>query len=76
MSITVDEAGRRGGQSKSEKKAEAARRNSQLSEGRPRKALADIACNCGAEMAVEGHKALCPRGRAIKRRTANGQPLD
>jgi hypothetical protein len=74
--MTVDEAGRLGGSVRSERKAEAARQNAKLSEGRPRKPLSDIACNCGAGDTVTGHKAVCLRGRAIKRREQKGQPLE
>jgi hypothetical protein len=74
MSMTVVEAGRRGGSVRSERKAAAVRENGKLGGKKPRP-LADIFCSCGSESLTSGHKSTCPRGRAIKRRLAKGQPL-
>lgn len=73
--MTVDEAGRKGGKARTDRKVEAARRNAQLSEGRPRKALSELTCTCDGGDSVD-HKSTCPRGRAIRRRLGKGQPLD
>ena len=52
----------------SPRRTEASRANGQ-SGGRPVKPLDDIACTCAAGPdTLEGHRAYCPRGRAIKRR--------
>lgn len=68
------EAARLMGSVRSERKAEAARRNAQRA-GRRVLPLSDIHCNCGAGSKIEGHKSTCMRGRAIKRRIAKGLPL-
>lgn len=75
MSITVSEAGRLGGSIKSERKAAAVRENGKLG-GKRRLPLSEIRCNCGSKSLTSGHKSTCPRGLAIKRRLAKGQPLD
>lgn len=58
-----------------ERKAAAARANGAKSKpgpGQPPKSLEELACTCGAGMALEGHKWDCPRGQAIKRRAKAG----
>lgn len=43
--------------------------------GRKAVPLFEIPCRCGAGEVVEGHKAACPRGAAVKRRAAQGKDL-
>lgn len=65
------EAARIMGQSRSEAKLAALRRNAPingLKGGRPRKDISEIPCKCCAGDATEGHKWDCPRGQALKRR--------
>lgn len=69
--VTVKEAGRLGGQVRSARKTETARQNGEKG-GRPVRPLTDFDCICGAGTGEDDHKALCPRGRAIKRRRARG----
>ena len=54
------------GRRRSERKAAASRAN--LAAYNTLRPLADLACTCGAGMALAGHHSHCPRGRAIKRR--------
>lgn len=68
------------GSRKSPHKAAQARANGQRG-GRPAgsvKPLIEIPCEChgGAVLDVDAHKASCPRGRAIRRRIAAGQPIE
>src|SRR5690348_2485749 len=42
--------------------------------GRPLSPLTAIRCTCGAGLRPS-HLAKCPRGRAIRRREANGRPV-
>ena len=61
-----------------ERKAAAARENGRLAPpgpGRTPMHLFDIPCRCGVGEVVEGHRAACPRGAAVKRRTAQGKDL-
>jgi hypothetical protein len=75
MSISVSEAGRRGGSVRSERKAAASRENAKLG-GRPLTPIEEIECTCGRGAGLEGHKATCKRARAIKRRETAGKPLE
>jgi len=60
------------GSIKTEKKAEASRRNGRLHGGRPPRPLAEFACTCGRGATLEGNPTTCPRGRAIRRRQEAG----
>jgi len=69
------EAARLLGSIRSEKKAEAARRNGALSNGRrPLKPLSEVRCTCGAGDSLE-HKGTCPRYKRIFYRRQKGLPL-
>jgi hypothetical protein len=77
---TASAAGRALGSIKTEKKAEAARRNGLLAKngGRPLKPLLEIPCTCRAAdptvaAGLEGHKTYCLRFQAIKRRQKAGK---
>ena len=50
-----------------------ARRGPDQLGGRPAVPLFEIPCRCGAGDVVEGHKAVCPRGAAVKRRKVAGK---
>lgn len=59
-----------------EKKAAASRLNGLKSPGGPGRSpvpLYGIPCVCGAGEVVEGHKASCPRGAAVIRRSKAGK---
>jgi hypothetical protein len=71
-------AGRALGSIRTEKKAEAARRNGfkpghKFSPGRPARPLSEFACTCEAGEALTGHHWRCPRGQAIVRRNKEGR---
>lgn len=73
----LSEAARMMGSRKTRRKAEAARANGARG-GRPRgarKPLGLVECKCGAGDSMQ-HKSTCPKGRAIRRRLAAGQPLE
>jgi hypothetical protein len=56
---------------------QAASRENGTKGGRPRgsvKPLSELQCTCGGEGL--DHKTTCPRGRAIRRRQAQGLPLE
>jgi len=61
------------GSIKTEKKAEASRRNGRLHGGRPPRPLAEFPCTCGRGDALEGHPTTCPRGLTIRRRQKAGK---
>jgi len=64
----LQEIGRKGGSSTSEKKRAASALNAQKA-GRPSLAIELIPCTCGGQgQDVDSHRATCPRGRAIRRR--------
>lgn len=73
MSISVSDAGRLGGQSKSELKAAAARENGKKG-GKKLTPLSEVDCTCG-KSGTE-HLSTCPRGRAIRYRRQKGLPLE
>jgi hypothetical protein len=61
----------------SEKKRKTSAANVARTQFKPRPLL-ELACSCGGGgvLAVEAHKTTCPRGRALRRRVAAGQPLE
>lgn len=61
------------GSKKTEAKVQAARANGARTRFTP-KPLAELDCTCGK--CPDDPKSYCPRGRAIRRRLAAGQPLD
>jgi hypothetical protein len=61
------------GSRRSERKAESSRRNS-LKTRFQSKPLHELECTCGK--CPDDPKTYCPRGRAIRRRLAKGQPLE
>jgi hypothetical protein len=61
------------GSRKTEAKLEAARRNGAATRFQP-KPLSELECTCGK--CPDDPKSYCPRGRAIRRRRAAGQPLE
>lgn len=70
----VREAARMLGSVKTPKKAASSVKNGRMG-GKPPKPLPSIPCTCGAGSQTEGHRATCPRGRAVKRRKARGLDL-
>lgn len=59
----------------SEKKKKSSTANSARSRFKPRP-LSELRCTCGRGDVLEGHPTTCPKGRAIRRRLAAGQPLE
>jgi len=49
------------------KKAASSASNGRLG-GRPAKPLSEFVCTCGRGDVLEGHKTMCPKGRALRRR--------
>jgi hypothetical protein len=68
------EAARMMGRARTDRKAEAVRKNGRLG-GRPLKRLGEIPCTCGADTGTD-HRSTCKRGRAITRRLQKGQALE